>query len=90
MIKTLTRQGNSSALIIDRTLMELLGIEQDTPLKITVEGRRMIVEPAEAAAPAAPVEPAAPAGPKSRAGRVKAAIEKTGRKNAELFRRLAK
>jgi antitoxin MazE len=75
MIKTLTRQGNSSALIVDRALMELLGIDHDTPLKITVEGRRMIVEPAE---------------PQQRAHKVKAAIEKTGRKNAELFKRLAK
>ena len=75
MIKTLTRQGNSSALIVDRALMELLGIDHDTPLKITVEGRRMIVRARRAAAVAQ---------------KVKAAIEKTGRKNAELFKRLAK
>ena len=31
MVKTLTRLGNSSALIIDKTLMQLLGIENDTP-----------------------------------------------------------
>jgi len=83
MIKTLTRQGNSSALIIDRTLMELLGIEQDTPLKITVEGRRMIVEPAEAAAPATPK-----AG-KTGTERVKAAIEKSHRRYGEAYKRLA-
>lgn len=75
MIKTLTRQGNSSALIIDRTLLDLLGIDNETPLKLSVEGRRLIVEPAE---------------PDDRAERVRKIVRKTGAKNAELFRRLAR
>ena len=44
MIKRLTRQGNSAALIIDRTLMDLLGIDQDTELKLTVEGRKLMID----------------------------------------------
>ena len=75
MVKTLTRLGNSSALIVDKPIMELLDIDNDTPLKITVEGRRLIVEPA--------------AGPE-RVARFRAAMKKTGAKHAELFRRLAK
>jgi antitoxin component of MazEF toxin-antitoxin module len=45
MIKTLTRQGNSAALIFDKTLMELLGIDMQTPLKLTVNGRQLVIEP---------------------------------------------
>jgi len=45
LIKKLSRQGNSSALIIDRTLLELMEIDADTPLKLRVKGRRLIVEP---------------------------------------------
>ena len=74
-VKKLTRQGNSAALIIDRQLMDLLDIDSDTPLKLTVEGRKLIVEPMSDA---------------GRAGKFKRVMEKTGRKNAELFRRLAK
>ena len=44
IIKKLTRQGNSAALIIDRTLMELMNIDQDTELKLTVNGRQLTVE----------------------------------------------
>jgi antitoxin MazE len=74
-VKKLTRQGNSAALIVDRALMDLLDIDSDTPLKVTVEGRKLIVEPL---------------GEKERADMFKKVMDKTGRKNAELFRRLAK
>ena len=74
-VKKLTRQGNSAALIVDRPLMELLGIDSETPLKLTVDGRKLIVEPLS---------------DKERASNFKKIMEKTGRKNAELFRRLAK
>ena len=74
-VKKLTRQGNSAALIIDRPLLDLMGIDSDTPLKVTVEGRKLIVEPLDK---------------EERAARFKKVTEKTGRKNAELFRRLAK
>jgi antitoxin component of MazEF toxin-antitoxin module len=74
-VKKLTRQGNSAALIVDRALMELMDIDSDTPLKLTVEGRKLIVEPLS---------------DEERAGKFKKVMEKTGRKNAELFRRLAK
>ncbi len=47
MIKTLTRQGNSAALIIDRAIMELMGIDMQTPLKLTLNGRQLVIEPAD-------------------------------------------
>lgn len=46
MIKRLTPHGNSAALIIDKPILELLGIAMDTPLKITTDGRNLIISPA--------------------------------------------
>ncbi len=45
MIRNLIKQGNSVCLVIDRPLRELLDIDTETPLKVSVEGRRLIVEP---------------------------------------------
>ena len=45
IVRTLTRQGNSLYLNIERPIRELLDIGSDTPLKLSVEGRRLIVEP---------------------------------------------
>lgn len=75
IVKKLTRQGHSAALIVDRPLMKLLDIDSDTLLKITVDGRKLIVEPLSET---------------ERADRFKKVMEKTGQKNSELFRRLAK
>jgi antitoxin component of MazEF toxin-antitoxin module len=75
MVKTLTRLGNSSALIIDKTLMELLGIDTDTPLKLTVEKRRLIVE----------------AQPKSdRTDEFSAALKRVNKTHSATFKRLAR
>lgn len=46
MVKTLQRHGNSQALVIDKALMEALGIDAETPLQITVSGNSLIVTPA--------------------------------------------
>lgn len=45
MIKTLTAHGNSAALIIDKAILELLGITMSTPLKITTDVKSLIVSP---------------------------------------------
>ncbi|HEY2584126.1 MAG TPA: hypothetical protein VGI81_00005, partial [Tepidisphaeraceae bacterium] len=37
--------GNSSALIIDRAILDLVEIDEQTPLKLGVEGRRIVIEP---------------------------------------------
>lgn len=46
MVKTLQKHGNSQALVIEKALMEALGIESDTPLQLTVSGNSLIVTPA--------------------------------------------
>ena len=49
MIKTLTKHGNSLALVIDKPVLELLSIQQDTELEITTDGHALIIEPARSA-----------------------------------------
>ena len=45
MTKKLARHGNSMALVIDRGVLDLLNIQQDTPLNITTDGNVLIVAP---------------------------------------------
>lgn len=46
MIKTLTRHGNSYALVIDKPIMELLNIHPDTPLAVSTNGVALLIAPA--------------------------------------------
>jgi len=43
MIKKLTKFGNSHALIIDKPIMELLHITENSELQLTVEGDTLII-----------------------------------------------
>lgn len=45
MIKKLIQHGNSSALIIDKPIMELLNIDFDTPLELSTDGNNIIISP---------------------------------------------
>jgi antitoxin component of MazEF toxin-antitoxin module len=45
MIKTLTKHGNSLALILDKPILELLGIEPETPISISTDGKSLILSP---------------------------------------------
>lgn len=47
IIKKLTKLGNSSALVIDRPVLDLLNINNDTPLEISMgtDGSSLIVRP---------------------------------------------
>ena len=45
MIKKLQSHGNSKALVIDKPIMEALGIDADTELQVTVSGNSLIVTP---------------------------------------------
>ena len=47
LIKTLTKHGNSWALVIDKPVLELLNIEPETPLKIRTDGQTLIIAPAD-------------------------------------------
>jgi antitoxin MazE len=46
MTKTLSKHGNSLALVIDRSILELLGIDEKTPLSLTTDGRALVIAPA--------------------------------------------
>ncbi|MBI3829211.1 MAG: AbrB/MazE/SpoVT family DNA-binding domain-containing protein [Planctomycetes bacterium] len=45
MTKTLTKHGNSLALVIDRSVLDLLNIDAATPLEINTDGKVLIVSP---------------------------------------------
>ena len=45
MVKTLTRHGNSLALVIDKAVLELLKIDGDTPLDISTDGQVLVITP---------------------------------------------
>ena len=74
MTKTLTRHGNSLALVIDKPVLDLLGIDERTPLTITTDGSSLLVSPAK--------------GEKHRA-RLREALLAVNRKHAGALRKLA-
>lgn len=43
MIKTLTKHGNSLALVIDKPILELLKIDATTPLEVTTDGQSLVI-----------------------------------------------
>lgn len=45
MVKKLSKYGNSLAIIIDKPVLELLNISEETKLKIRTDGTRIIIEP---------------------------------------------
>ena len=46
MIKKLQKHGNSHALVIDKALMEAMGITPDSELQVTLNGSSLQVTPA--------------------------------------------
>lgn len=46
MIKKLRKVGNSSALILDRAVMEMVGLEESGQVQLTVRDGSIIVTPA--------------------------------------------
>lgn len=74
-IKHLTRVGNSSALIIDRAILDMVDIDEQTPLKLAIEGRKIVIE----ALTEAEIE--------SRLGK---AADKVERRFSKMFKNLAK
>ncbi|MBL1218748.1 MAG: AbrB/MazE/SpoVT family DNA-binding domain-containing protein [Planctomycetes bacterium] len=45
MVKTLTKHGNSYALVIDRPILELLRATPETPFEIITDGQCLILRP---------------------------------------------
>lgn len=47
MVKTLTKHGDEFALIIDRPILELLKINEDTELDVSTNGNALIITPVD-------------------------------------------
>lgn len=45
MRKNLTAIGNSLGVVIEKPILDLLNITKETPLEITTDGNRLIIEP---------------------------------------------
>ena len=45
MIKTLTKHGNSYAMVIDKPILELLGANPKTSFEILSDGRSLVLTP---------------------------------------------
>jgi antitoxin component of MazEF toxin-antitoxin module len=74
MIKTLTTHGNSAALIIEKPILELLDITIDTPLRISTDGKSLIISPVDN---------------QDRGAHFNAALERVNRKHSRTLKRLA-
>jgi antitoxin component of MazEF toxin-antitoxin module len=45
MVKKLIQHGNSSALVIDKPIMEILNITNETSFELSTDGRNLILSP---------------------------------------------
>ena len=45
MIKKLTRTGNSLALVLDKPLLDRVGIDAGTPLEVSTDGHIIVISP---------------------------------------------
>jgi antitoxin component of MazEF toxin-antitoxin module len=74
MVKHMSKIGNSLGLIIDRPVLELLKIDEDTPLEVTTDGTGLHIQPVR----------------ESKANRVKKASRRVMTAHAGTLRKLAK
>ena len=75
MIKTLVKHGNSSALVIEKPILSLLGATADSAFEVITDGKSLILTPIQDAV---------------RHNRFRKAMEKTGKRYAKTFEELAK
>ena len=81
MIKKLSRHGNSLAILIDKPILELLNLDENTPLRISTDGRNILIEPER--------ESAAAPGIVSTNEKIQAAYEKLTEQYAAGLKKLA-
>jgi antitoxin component of MazEF toxin-antitoxin module len=74
MIKRLTKTGNSLALVLDKPLLEQLGIDEETPLELSTNGDVLVVTPVRN---------------RAHQRKLKKALEEMDRDYEGVFRRLA-
>jgi antitoxin MazE len=75
MLKTLTRHGNSLALVIDRPVLDLLKIDAETPLDISTDGQVLVITPVR---------------DEQRQRKFRKALESVNRRYGRALKRLAK
>lgn len=75
MIKQLKRVGNSNALILDKALMELVGLTENAEVQLTVQNGSIIITPTQPR----PVD----------RERFEAALERVVTERRDVLRRLA-
>ncbi|HYH98347.1 AbrB/MazE/SpoVT family DNA-binding domain-containing protein [Hyalangium sp.] len=73
MIKKLTALGDSLGLVIEKPILDLLGIDEDTPLEVKTNGHALIIMPTQ----------------ESRSERVRLATERLMTQHDETLRKLA-
>jgi antitoxin MazE len=74
MKKKLTRTGNSVALVLDKPLLEQLGLDENSEVELSSNGDVLVITPVRTAA---------------RERKFRKAVEKINSRYAGLFRRLA-
>jgi len=45
MVKKLTRTGNSLALVLDKPILDRVGIDANTPLEVSTDGEVIVISP---------------------------------------------
>ena len=75
MIKSLVKHGNSSALVIEKPILSLLGATADTAFEMITDGKSLILTPIQDAV---------------RHNRFRKSVEKTGKRYNKMFEELAR
>lgn len=74
MIKKLTRTGNSIALVLDKPLLEELGLDENAEVEVSTNGQVIVITPKRSSA---------------RDRKFRKAVDKINLKYAGLFKRLS-
>jgi antitoxin component of MazEF toxin-antitoxin module len=74
MIKSLTKHGNSLALVIEKPILELIGADADTPFDVSTDGQVLILSPVKDA---------------GRDAAFKAALDKVNKQYPKALKKLA-
>jgi len=74
MIKKMVTHGNSAALIIDKPILQLLKIDETTPLELTTDGRNLIISPIDN---------------EKRERKFKSALDRVNKKHGKTLQKLA-
>ena len=75
MIKKLVKHGNSSALIIDKPIIEMLHIDDNTNLELSTDGVNIIISPVRGI---------------NRSNMLKNSLQKINEKHSKTLKKLAK